>query len=112
MRDYRWLTLPGRLAPTDLDAVITHSKTGRVLVMEEKYGKRVPPGQYYTLRDFKKKPDVTVWVVDVTLWDEGSCELSTMDEGGTLGNYETLSIEQLAARVEAWWNEAVSSVSK
>lgn len=102
LRDYRWLKLPGREAPMDLDFVF--EKDGRFLVLEFKpMGGFMPMGQRITLKQLVRTGHFDVLIV----WhDDGDeyCEVSEMDRHGNLSERERMLVGRLANEV-GWWRE-------
>ena len=102
LRDYRWLgdALPGRVAPTDLDALL--ERKGHFLVLEYKPpGMPLPMGQRITLRSLVKL-GMDVWVV----WGDGpEVEVGAMDRRGEVPFVEKMSVGKLRRRVKTWFEE-------
>jgi hypothetical protein len=106
LRDYRWVSesLPGRVAPMDLDAVL--EKNGHVLIMENKPEKvPLPLGQRLTLKTFVRMPNTRVWVV----WEENDnkhVQVGEMDRNGNVNFVERMTIAKLKGRILAWYEQA------
>lgn len=103
LRDYRWVSesLPGKIAPMDLDAVL--EKNGHVLILEMKpKGAPVPLGQRLTLKNFVRM-GCDVWVI----WGDGpTVEAGEMDRNGNVNFIAKLSIAKLKNKVTGWFKEA------
>lgn len=105
LRDYRWVSdsLPGRVAPMDLDCVL--ERGGHFLVMEFKpKGANLPLGQRLTLKALVRL-GMDVWVV----WEDKdgkTAEVGSMDRNGNVPFVESLRLKQLESRVSTWFKEA------
>jgi len=107
LRDYTWLgdTLPGRVAPTDLDFVL--EKNGCFLVLEFKGdGAPLPQGQRITLKTLVRK-GFDVWVV----WSDDTKRVLAafaMNERGETKTPVAFSRASLRLAVHSFWEEACS----
>lgn len=108
LRDYRWVSesLPGRVAPMDLDCVL--EKNGRFLVMEFKPGGApLPLGQRLTLKRLVRL-GMDVWVV----WEDGErVEVGAMDRNGEVPFVSEMRKNKLARKVQQWFEEASKDVT-
>lgn len=93
LRDYRWLKLPGKVGPMDVDFLL--ERNGDFLVLEFKpNGVRPGQGQQITFDALSKK-GFQVWVVEgdgprVKVWFTDTVA-------------KEMSVEELAAKVNDWW---------
>lgn len=110
LRDFRWLddALPGRVAPTDIDFVL--EKNGRVLIQEYKPpGGPVRMGQRLTFKNFIRKMDADVWVVE---YDGEKVTAGTMDrDGGVKFKQRKMSVNRLRANTVEWYEAAEGDVA-
>ena len=110
LRDFSWIndSLPGRVGMMDIDGFIEQSSSGRALVIERKPNKYLPTGQRLSLRWFANA-GATVWIVSEKLLPEGKVEVAPLYKKGEVFGWITLTIEELAAKVNAWWAEGKSA---
>lgn len=93
LRDYRWLKLPGKVGPMDVDFLL--ERNGDFLVLEFK-PKGIRPGQGQQITfDALSKKGFQVWVVEgdgpqVKVWFTESVA-------------EEMSVEELAEKINTWW---------
>ena len=104
LRDFRWVNeeLPGRVGLMDLDGALTHSQTGRVLLLELKpKGARISRGAQLTFETLISKGDVDIWVV----WDHGGGKVafSELDKTGRARQVRYLTQKRVAVLVRQWW---------
>lgn len=105
LRDYRWVSdsLPGRVAPMDLDCVL--ERNGQFLVQEFKpEGAPLPLGQRLTLKALVRL-GMDVWV-EWEAKDGKHVDVGSMDRNGNVPFVETLRRAQLANRISTWFQEA------
>lgn len=94
--------LPGAIGMMDLDRVL--ERKGNVLIEEVKPGSaKLPAGQRYTLRTFKRM-GCDVWVV----WEktEHIIEVGEMDRAGRVKNVVRLTRRQFDQREKDWFEYA------
>lgn len=102
LRDFRWASdaLPGKVAPMDVDFML--ERNGRFLVIEFKPADmRVGMGQFITLKALEAM-GIEVWLVK---GDGPEVEVQCL-EGGQWRDDAVTTVDQLAASVAAWFEEA------
>ena len=104
LRNYEWLNdrLPGKAGLMDIDGVL--ERRGHILMIETKpLGKwGIPLGQRITFKTFVQM-GVHVWIV----WHEGDkVVFGEMDENGDVPDVEEITVNELADRIEEWYERA------
>jgi hypothetical protein len=108
LRDYAtWVdgALPGKVGPTDIDALIHQAKTGRALVMEFKpRTASLPKGQRLVMQHLAEV-GMDVWVI----WDQGDGNLNVcaLRADGELSKAKSLTNAGLADAVRSWWEKGL-----
>lgn len=100
LRNFDWLSdyLPGKVGPTDIDAVLDNDKTGRMLAMEFKpSGAAVGLGQRITFRNLRKR-NVDVWII----WGTED-DIEVAEYTWRIGPKEKLTKDALGKRLAEWW---------
>lgn len=107
LRDYRWVDeeLPGKVGLMDFDAVLSQSKSGRMLVLELK-----PKGAYISIGarltfQVLVKEGKDVWVI----WDlgKGRVKLGECNDTGRPQNVREMTRKRAAVLVRKWWEKGL-----
>jgi hypothetical protein len=105
LRDYRWLgdSLPGRVAPMDVDFML--ERNGQFLVIENKPGGApIPMGQRITLKALVRQ-GMDVWVA----WEQEDgkhVEVGVMDKHGNVNFIDRMTVAKLKNKVSEWFSAA------
>jgi hypothetical protein len=102
LRDYRWVveSLPGRVAPMDIDFAL--EKNGRFLFIEFKpTGGGVSVGARILYKTLVRAGH-DVWLVQ----GEGPVQAGPMDRNGNVTFAAEMSVPELAKRVRMWFDGA------
>lgn len=102
LRDFRWVVekLPGRVAPMDVDFAL--ERHGRFLFIEFKpLGGGLSVGARILYKTLVRQGH-DVWLVQ----GDGPVQAGPMDANGNVNFTATLTVEELAQRVRAWFDGA------